>query len=127
MKRIIIALLFIMVFVWVPSSSYAKKKIYVGSPTSSYPSSPRRSPVLDIMTTDVNQESCELNITLNYNVPDMRLYLTSNGTIYEEDEFDGVSGQMIIYNLEDYEIGAYTLTIEVDNTTIAVINIIIEE
>ncbi len=57
----------------------------------------------------------------------MRLYLTSNGTIYEEDEFDGVSGQMIIYNLEDYEIGAYTLTIEVDNTTIAVINIIIEE
>ena len=79
------------------------------------------------MTTDVNQESCELNITLNYNVPDMRLYLTSNGTIYEEDEFDGVSGQMIIYNLEDYEIGAYTLTIEVDNTTIAVINIIIEE
>lgn len=64
MKRIIIALLFIMVFVWVPSSSYAKKKIYVGSPTSSYPSGPRRSPVLDIMTTDVNQESCELNITL---------------------------------------------------------------
>ena len=127
MKRLIVALISCMVLAMVPATTFAKKKIYIGSPTSSYPSGPRRGSDVGILTVDVSQESCELYITFIDDAPNLELHLTSNGVTYEEDELDAVSGQTISFDFDDYETGEYTLTIETNSTTIAIITIIIEE
>ena len=116
-----------MVLAMVPGATFAKKKIYIGSPTSSYPSGPRRGADVGILTIDVSQDSCELYVTFIDDAPNLGLYLTSNGVTFEENELDAVSGQTLSFDLEDYETGEYTLTIEADNTPIAIITVIIEE
>lgn len=127
MKKIIIALISCMVLSLVPSTSYAKKKIYIECPTSSNPSGPRRGTVWDFLTVDVNQDSCELYITFTDDVSDLVLTLTGNGVTYEEDELDAVLGQTVIYGLENYDIGDYELTIEVDGSVVVLYTITIEE
>lgn len=54
MKKIIIALISCMVLSFIPTTLYAKKKIYVQSNTSSYPSGPRRGTVWEFFTIDVD-------------------------------------------------------------------------
>ncbi len=127
MKKVIITLISFLVLAYMPTASFAKKTIYIGNQTSSEPSGPRRGAEIDFLTVDVDQESCELIITLTDDVQNLELYLTKNGVTYEEDELDGVSGQTMIYNLENYETGEYTLTIEVDNVIISMISVILEE
>lgn len=82
---------------------------------------------MDFLTVEVNQDSCQLCITFSEDVPDCVLSLTKNSETYEEDELDAVSGQTIVYDLVNYDVGEYTLTIEVDGTIIAIIAVIIEE
>ncbi len=127
MKKIIIALISCMVLSFIPTTLYAKKKIYVQSNTSSYPSGPRRGTVWEFFTVDVDQDSCELFITFTDEVSDLVLTLTGNGVTYEEDELDAVSGQTVIYCLENYDIGDYELTVEVDGSIVDLFTITIEE
>ncbi len=127
MKRIIIALVSCLLLACMPFTSFAQKTIYIGNSTSSRPSGPKRGPVLDFLTVEVNQDSCQLCITFSEDVPDCVLSLTKNSETYEEDELDAVSGQTIVYDLVNYDVGEYTLTIEVDGTIIAIIAVIIEE
>lgn len=127
MKRIIIALISCLVLACMPFTSFAQKKIYIGNSTSSRPSGPKRGPVLDFLTIEVNQDSCQLCITFSDDVPDCVLTLTKNGETYEENGLDAVSSHTIIYDLANYDIGEYDLTIEVDGTIIAIFTVIIEE
>ena len=127
MKKFIIALISCLVLAHVPVTSYAGKKIYIGSQTSSDPSGPRRDVVLNFLTIDVGQDSCELCITFLDNVNDLGLSLTKNGVTYEEDELDAVTGQTVVYDFENYETGEYYLTIEVGGNVVTVITVIIEE
>lgn len=82
---------------------------------------------MGMLTVNVNQDSCQLCITFIDDVPDCVLSLTKSGVTYEEDELDAVSGQTIIYDMANYEIGEYSLTIEVDGIIIAVYTVIVEE
>lgn len=127
MKKVIIALISCLVLAYVPATSYAEKKIYVGCPTGSDPTGPRRGVTMDFLTIDVDQDSCELCITFLDDVNDVGLFLTRNGVTYEEDELDVVTGQTVVYDLEDYSVGEYDLTIEVGGIVVAVISVIIEE
>ncbi len=127
MKKIIIALFSCLVLVHIPTTVFAEKKIYVESQTTSDPSGPRRGTELNFLTLEVNLETCELCFTFIDNVSNVGLTLTTNGVTYEEDELNAVIGQTVIYDLEDYEIGDYDLTIEVDGIVVAIYTVTIEE
>ncbi|MBO4849644.1 MAG: DUF3244 domain-containing protein [Prevotella sp.] len=130
MKRIIYALISCLVLAYVPVTSYAEKKIYIESQTSSDSSGPKRGDVLDILNIlniEACQDSCVLCITLLDDVTNLGLYLTKNGVTYEEDELDALTGQTIVYDLENYDTGEYDLTITVGGNVIATIAVIIEE
>lgn len=127
MKKIIITWFLCLLLCLIPTTSFAKKKIYVQGHTSSYPSGPRRDAIWEFWTVDVDQDSCELCITFTDNVCNLVLSLTKNGVTYEEDELDAITGQTVIYNLDNYEIGDYDLTIEEDGIIVAIYTITIEE
>ncbi len=130
MKKVIFAMISCMVLAYVPAISYAEKKIYVESQTGSDPSGPKRGDVLnvlDILSIEAYQDSCELCITLLDDVTDLSLCLTKNGVTYEEDELEAVTGQTIVYDLGNYDTGEYNLTIEVDGVVVASIAIYLVE
>lgn len=127
MKKFFIVLISCMVLAVVPATSYAKKKIYVGSPTSSYPSGPRRGSGSDILTLDIDEDSCALYITFTENVPDLTLSITSNGITYEEDTVNAVNGQTLTYYLDSYDEGDYELTVEVENTVVSIYTVTITD
>ena len=116
-----------MVLAYVPATSYAEKKIYVESQTSSDNSGPKRDVLMDILSIEAYQDSCELCITLLDDVTDLSLCLTKNGVTYEEDELDAVTGQTIVYYMENYDTGEYELTIEVGGIVVANIAIYLVE
>ena len=127
MKKVFFALISCLVLAYMPATSYAEKKIYIGNHNSSDPSGPQRDVVLDFLTIDVNQDSCELCITFLDDVTDLGLYLTKNGVTYEEDELDVLTGQTVVYELENYSVGEYDLTIEVGGNIVAIFTVSIVE
>ena len=127
MKKVIFALISCLVLAYMPVASYAEKKIYIGSQIGADDSGPRRDVVLDFLTLDVNQDSCELCITFLDDVTDLGLYLTKNGVTYEEDELDVLIGQTVVYELENYSVGEYDLTIEVGGNIVAIFTVSIVE
>ena len=127
MKKVIFAMILCMVLAYVPATSYAEKKIYVESQTSSDSSGPKRDVLMDILSIEAYQDSCELCITLLDDVTDLSLCLTKNGVTYEEDELDAVTGQTIVYYMENYDTGEYELTIEVGGIVVANIAIYLVE
>ena len=127
MKKVIFALISCLVLAYMPVASYAEKKIYIGSQIGADDSGPRRDVVLDFLTIDVNQDSCELCITFLDDVTDLGLYLTKNGVTYEEDELDVLTGQTVVYELENYSVGEYDLTIEVGGNIVAIFTVSIVE
>jgi len=127
MKKFLFAFISCLVLAYVPITSFAGKKIYIGNQTSSEPSGPRRSATWDFFTIEVDQDSCNLCITFLDDVTDVGLYMTKNRVTYEEDELDVVTGQTVVYELENYSVGEYDFTIEVDGNVIEIITVIIEE
>ncbi len=127
MRKISVTLFLFMLLCLMPTTSFAKKKIYVQGHNSSYSSGPRREPICEFLTIDVDQDSCELCITFTNDTNNIILSLTKNEVIYEEDELDAVTGQTVTYYLGNNEVGEYDLTIEVNGTVASVYTVIIEE
>ncbi len=125
MRNLFIFLLSCFMLICVPTTSSAKKKIYIESSTTMDSSGPRRGP--EILTIDVDDDACELCITFAEDVTDVVISLTRNGVTYEEDELDAVTGQTVVYDLGNYAIGDYDLTIEVDGVVYAIYIVTIEE
>ena len=127
MKKMMFLLVSCLLMAFFPVTSYAEKKIYVDHSTTIDPSGPRRGPDLDFLTIIANQSTCELCLYFTDNVSDLELSLTKDGVTYEEDELDVVTGQNIIYCLENYAEGDYALTVKVGGVTLAVYTVTVED
>lgn len=125
MKKVIITLISCLVLAYLPTTSYAEKKIYIENQTGSDPSGPRRDSGTSIVTIGVDEENCELYVTCNDSLSGLHVTLTANGITYEEDMLNAVMGQTLTYYLDSYNSGIYELTIEVGGDTIAAFNVTI--
>lgn len=111
----------------IPMASYAGKRIHVSQTTTSDPSGPKRDSIPDIITVDVDQNTCELLVTCNSNVSNIHITLSKAGVTYEDDEASAISGQTFVYSLSTYNDGDYDLVIEVEWNNVAEYTVTIEE
>ena len=127
MKKIIILVLSCIMLASIPATTYAKKKIYVESNTTMDSQGPRRGPLFEWVTIGAIEDDCELQIIINDTIANVRMSLTQNGITYIDEEASANLGQVFNYDLSDYELGDYVLSVEVDGTVVTLFTVTIEE
>ncbi len=127
MKNIIYLVLSCFLLASFPATTYAKKKIYVESNTTMDSQGPRRGPVYEWVTIGSVEDDCELQIIINDTIANVRMSLTRNGITYIDEEASATPGQVFNYDLSEYELGDYVLSVEVEGTVVSLFTVTIEE
>jgi len=119
MRKIIFVLLAGMTL-FIPGSLYARTYSIVNvsntvdpgfpspTPTPHRPQMPAFHPIL----VNINEDSGDLCILFNQSAEDVNITIKYNGVTIDEDNLSVLNGQCIIYNMNSYEEGLYTLSIE---------------
>ena len=84
-------------------------------------------PAFHPILVDINEDSGDLGILFNQSVENVNITIKYNGVTIDEDNLSVLNGQCIIYNMNSYEEGQYTLTIESEGNTLSQYEIIIYE
>ncbi len=93
------------------------------TPTPHRPQMPAFHPIL----VDINEDSGDLGILFNQSIENVNITIKYNGVTIDEDNLSVLNGQCIIYNMNSYEEGQYTLTIESEGNALSQYEIIIYE
>lgn len=78
------------------------------TPTPHRPQMPALHPIL----VGINEDSGDLCILFNRSVENVNMTIKHNSVIIDGDHLNVINGQSIIYNMNSFEEGQYTLSIE---------------
>jgi Protein of unknown function (DUF3244). len=123
MKKIIIALLAGLLCA-TPASMMARD--YKGSDNPPIPTFPRM-PVANIISVTVDEATGEVTMYFSEAIDDLTISLKQNGVTLDSIETSVALGETVLYELEDYDEGEYTLVFETPEGTIKTYYITIED
>ena len=120
---------------FIPESLYARTYSLVNVSNTVDPGFPSptptphrpQMPVFHPILVDINEDSGDLGILFNQSIENVNITIKYNGVTIDEDNLSVLNGQCIIYNMNSYEEGQYTLTIESEGNTLSQYEIIIYE
>lgn len=107
-----------------PASVMAKD--YLGSDYPPIPTFPRM-PAANTITVSVDEVSGEVTMYFSYAIDDLTISLKQNGVTLDSIETSVVQGETVLYELEDYDAGNYTLEFVTAEGTIKTYYITIED
>lgn len=123
MKKIIIAILAGLLCL-APVDLMAKKYKYSNLPT---PTAPPRMPTTSSIIVSVDEVTGEVTMYFSEAIDDLTISLKQNGVTLDSIETSVVQGETVLYELEDYDAGYYTLVFKTPDGVIKTYYITIED
>lgn len=127
MKKLFVTL-FLGVALLFSGNLYAGNKTYSikGLRPGPTPINPK-APATDPTFANIDAETGELYLLFNSSMSSIEITISQNSTVYEDDVMSVVAGQIVIYEMGDYDTGEYTLSVEDDGDSIVQYTIVIED
>lgn len=123
MKRIMIAIMAGLLIGSSPIDVLAKRYKKTPLVTPIYPQMPSAHPI----TISVDEETGEVTMCFSYAIEDLTISLKQNGVTLDSFDTSVDQGETVLYELEDYDAGDYTLVLETADGVIKTYYITIED
>lgn len=117
-------LLFLMVFVLIPTVNAQKHYDSTSAPDEEIP---MRTPNASYVTISLNETSGLLTMYFLGNVGNVEMTISQNGTVIDYDCFAGSNGGTETYSFASYAVGEYLLTLETSSGSITQYIITVED